>query len=200
MTAENDNSAQIISFFDMAKRTIIAEGYEPEIDMVQERFFDQMDEESLFWETTFVLLASSGLKEQIVQKNFDRFRDAWLGLNKVDDPFTMIRNGRQREAIKYVWKNKAGILKQIRDQPTIEKRIEFLDTLPQIGPITRYHLARNLGMDFIKPDIWMDRLTAKFGYNNPVEMCEVIRKHRPEWRLGTIDVILWRYCNLVGVS
>lgn len=199
MTAQNEYSPNpIIIFFDKARRHIIGVGYEPEIDYVQDRLFKDIDETSLFWETAFVILASSGLKEQIVRKNFDKLRDAIVNDDDDDDIFVVIPNKRQREAIRYVWYNSAEILKKIREQPDDLSRIKFLDTLPQIGPITKYHLARNLGIDCIKPDIWMQRLSEAYGYSSPMDMCTDIQKSRPEFRIGTIDVILWRYCNLTG--
>ena len=186
----------IVSFFDRARRHIIGAGYEPEIEYVQDRFFKDIDEVSFCWETAFVILASSGLREQIVRKNFDKLRDAHI--NDDDDIFAVIPNKRQREAIRYVWHNPVEILKKIREMPDDCSRIEFLDTLPQIGPITKFHLARNLGIDCIKPDIWLERLSEKYGYVNPVQMCFDIQSSRPEFRIGTIDLILWRYCNLTG--
>ena len=196
MTSENNSSPKpVILFFDKARNHIIGAGYEPEIDYVQDRFFKDMDERSLCWEAAFVILASSGLKEQIVRKNFEKLRDAYV--NDDDDIFAVIPNKRQREAIRYVWMHPAEILQAIRDIPNDADRIEFLDTLPQIGPITKFHLARNLGIDCIKPDIWLERLAEKYGYINPVQMCFEIQAERPEFRIGTIDLILWRYCNLV---
>ena len=192
----SSSTRQVIEFFDHAKNIVIANGYQPEIEYVQDRQFKDMNAESFAWEAAFVILASSGLKEQIVRKNFEKFRDAII--NDFPDPFSEIANSRQREAIKLIWNNPEGILQQIHDQPSDANKIEFLDTLPQIGPITKYHMARNLGIDCIKPDIWLERLSEKYGFISPIEMCIAIQIERPEHRIGTIDVILWRYCNLTG--
>lgn len=197
MTSENlPLTKPITSYFDRARRHVIGAGYESEINYVQDRFFNDIDEVSLCWETAFVILASSGLKEQIVRRTFDRLRDAFVNNDK--DIFAVIPNKRQREAIRHVWARPDEILKTLRDLPDDPERIEYLDTLPQIGPITKYHLARNLGIDCIKPDIWLERLSKKYGYVNPVQMCCDIQESGPEFRIGTIDVILWRYCNLTG--
>jgi hypothetical protein len=197
MILEKGCSAKpILLYFDRARRFLIDSGYEPEIDYVQGRFFKDIDVVSLCWETTFVILASSGLKEQIVRKNFERFRDTFV--RDGEDEFATIANKRQREAIRHIWENPGVILRTLRDLPGDIERIEYLDTLPQIGPISRYHLARNLGIDCIKPDIWLKRLAEAFDYSSPDEMCRDIQQSRPEFRVGTIDVILWRYCNLTG--
>jgi hypothetical protein len=189
----------VVKFFDMAKTAIIAEGYEDEIKYVQNRFFKDIAVDEFAEEATFVLLISSGLKEQVARKNYDAFMNC-KNNRPSEDPYPLIHNRRQREAIRNIWTNKASILQQIKDQPTDADKIEFLNTLPQIGKIMKYHFARNLGIDTIKPDLWMDRLAEIFDFKNPFEMCEAIRKQRPELRIGTIDVILWRYCNLFGLA
>ncbi len=203
MMAENGNIVPVVAFFDKARKTVIDQGYGPEIDYVQNRFLKDMDVDSFFWETAFVILSSSGLKEQIVRKNFDKFRNAF---EKGDgNSYSLIPNGRQREAIHYVENNATRIFLELINRPTDPQRIELLDALPQIGPITKYHLARNLGIDCIKPDIWLKRLCDEYGFwdivngePDPNRMCETIRRERQEFRIGTIDVILWRYCNLTG--
>jgi len=67
------------------------------------------------------------------------------------------------------------------------------------GPITKYHLARNLGVDCVKPDRHLARLAERFGYGTPDAMCRAIQDELGG-RLGTIDAVLWRYCNLRGTG
>jgi hypothetical protein len=76
-------------------------------------------------------------------------------------------------------------------------KLDYLDTLPMIGPITKYHLARNLGLDYAKPDRHLVRLAEKFGYSDIQAMCEKLAAYSG-WRVGTVDVILWRYSNMKG--
>ena len=73
-----------------------------------------------------------------------------------------------------------------------------METLPWIGPITKYHLARNLGIDVAKPDRHLVRLAKRFGYNESTgvqQMCEELAE-RTRDRIGVVDVVLWRYANL----
>jgi len=47
------------------------------------------------------------------------------------------------------------------------------------------------------------RLAARFGYASPDALCRAIQVEGmippgPELRLGTIDLVLWRYCNLTA--
>jgi len=73
--------------------------------------------------------------------------------------------------------------------------MNFLQTLPYLGKITSYHLARNIGLDVAKPDRHLTRLSAEYGFTTAQEMCEFIAKNVGE-RIGTVDVILWRAINL----
>ena len=90
------------------------------------------------------------------------------------------------------------ILKEIKAYPTDSGKIYYIGTLPRMGPKMRYHLARNIGIDTVKPDIWMFRLIKKYGFESPEGMCNFLTTMFPQYRIGTIDVILWRYCNLTG--
>jgi hypothetical protein len=47
------------------------------------------------------------------------------------------------------------------------------------------------------PDTPNDNLTEHFGYDDVQEMCQDIAA-TTILRIGTVDVILWRYMNLVG--
>ena len=77
--------------------------------------------------------------------------------------------------------------------------VEYIDELPMMGPTTKYHLARNIGIDCVKPDRHLLRLAKRFGYANPLKMCQAIQQEiGNSEKLGTIDVVLWRWCNLYG--
>jgi hypothetical protein len=64
--------------------------------------------------------------------------------------------------------------------------------LPGIGPITKYHLAKNIGLlDNPKPDIWLQRAALKCS-SSVDELVEYLSK---KYKLSqhTVDVILWFY-------
>jgi hypothetical protein len=58
-------------------------------------------------------------------------------------------------------------------------------------------MARNLGIDTIKPDLHLERMAEVWGYKNPFDLCNDIQ-HLTGEKLGIIDIVLWRYCNLTG--
>src|SRR5207245_1791454 len=53
----------------------------------------------------------------------------------------------------------------------VSEGVLFLQSLPYVGPATSYHLAKNIGLDAVKPDRHLLRISALAGYSNPKEMC-----------------------------
>lgn len=88
-------------------------------------------------------------------------------------------------------------IKALQKRTINELRTAYLETLPWIGKITKYHLARNLGIDVAKPDRHLMRLSEKFGFASVQEMCENISRKTGD-RIGLVDLILWRDANLQG--
>jgi hypothetical protein len=74
----------------------------------------------------------------------------------------------------------------------------YLTRFPMIGPVTCYHVARNLGIDCVKPDRHLLRIAEAAGYEGqqgPDEMCRMIgavERHR----IGVVDFCLWRWATL----
>lgn len=185
----------IMDFYIKAFSEVTRQGYSDEIKWCRERYFKNIDKKEFAFEYTFAVLASSGLREQVVRKNYNKFLDAG---KEGKSPFATVNNQRQRNALVHVWSDLDKIFKTLKLQPTDEAKIEYLDTLPQIGPKAKYHLARNLGIDCVKPDRHLIKMSEKYGYSSPEEMCLDIQKQLPkEERIGVIDVVLWRYCNLM---
>jgi hypothetical protein len=69
-----------------------------------------------------------------------------------------------------------------------------LAALPGIGPITKDHLARNIGLaNVAKDDIWIRRVRTALGFSDKEKFAARLAArfhHRP----GVIDVVIWLYC------
>ena len=182
-----NQSEPIIWLYNFAKRRVIDSGYGPEIDYVQRRQFIDMNDIRFFEEYCFVVLCW-GVKEQVGRQDYDRFMERL-------DPRT-IRNrfsAKKQAAISIAKENFVrwfGELKVAKDP------VKYLNTLPLIGNVMKWHLARNLGIDCVKTDRHLIALAGEYGFKDPWEMCDCIQKSYPADRLGTIDVVLWRWCNL----
>lgn len=71
-------------------------------------------------------------------------------------------------------------------------KLAFLQALPWIGPVTRHHLAKNLGEDEAKPDVHLERL-ARREKTTTRRLCERLAR-QTGYRIATVDTILWRAC------
>ena len=98
------------------------------------------------------------------------------------------------------------------EKESLETKLDYLLSLPHIGPITRNHLARNLGEDVAKYDIWIQRLGVNWGgrkdlvknINNSKldgdvkKVCDRMFAHLKEETglpIGYIDCVLWWSCK-----
>jgi len=70
--------------------------------------------------------------------------------------------------------------------------IDTLINLPMIGPITKFHLARNIGLsrDVAKPDLHLVRYAAEQRQSSVQSMVESIAQSH-EMTVGVVDFILW---------
>ena len=166
-------------------------GYDEEIMWVA-RLLDgrkKIDEDLFFEEYAYVVL-NAGMREQTARKIYQRF----------------IEGGRDCNVVNHLGKRKALVeglanykhwYKELQEQKTADDKIEYLETLPFIGKITKYHLARNIGIDAVKPDRWLERMAKRYNHSSPKDMCIEIQKEiGMSEPLGVIDVVLWRWCNL----
>lgn len=70
--------------------------------------------------------------------------------------------------------------------------VDMLEKLPGIGPITKYHLAKNIGLvDEAKPDIWFVR--AADSCSSTVEELVAFLSEKYSMSRHAVDVILWRH-------
>lgn len=75
-----------------------------------------------------------------------------------------------------------------------DDQLSFCRSLPWIGDITCWHLAKNLGHDCAKPDRWLQRLAVASG--ETVEMlCARLSRETGD-RVATVDLVLWRACSI----
>jgi len=176
---------KIVEFYNQAKKDIILKGYQNEIDWVESRQFKDQNVTTFFGEYMYVVI-NSGMKNQIADSIYRRAIKA--GMSAVGHP-------QKRKALELGMKMKEQWFKELKEKKTLNERLEYLETLPFIGPITKYHLARNLGIDCAKPDRHLTRIAERFGYSDVQKMCKELSDATGD-RIGTVDIVLWRYSNL----
>ncbi|MBO4700672.1 MAG: hypothetical protein J5620_02900 [Alphaproteobacteria bacterium] len=124
-----------------------------------------------------------------------------------DAIFQMFHNKNKVSAICKIWENRTELCDGFYVKTTDDERLKYLAQLPHIGKITANHLARNLGVDTVKYDVWIRRLGAQYaGISRTDELTDEIKRacdnmfsHMcAETKLprGYIDVVLWKSCQI----
>jgi hypothetical protein len=116
----------------------------------------------------------------------------------VDDMLKIFNNKNKMSAILKIWQNQAAYTDGYYALSDLDAKLKYLSSLPHIGKITANHLARNLGENVVKYDIWIQRLGALYAGNSGIEACNAMFAHmEKETGLprGYIDVVLWKACQ-----
>ncbi len=144
-----------------------------------------VDPDAFAREAVFVI-CNSGMQHVVARRIFDAVMAA---LASGAPAATAFRHPGKAAAIDAIW---AGRDRLLAGYLEAEDGLAFLAGLPWIGGITKYHLAKNLGLDVAKPDVHLVRLAELHG-TTPHELCAAIARDRG-LRVATVDVVLWRAC------
>lgn len=128
------------------------------------------------------------------------------------DLLQVFNNKNKINAICKVWDNKQDFCDGFYKCDSLDDKLKYLQTLPHIGKITVNHLARNLGENVVKYDVWIQRLGVLYSKNPALSQkidngkldkevkkyCDDMFNHlEQETKLprGYIDVVLWKACQ-----
>jgi hypothetical protein len=191
--------------YQWAKTGVMCAGYADEIEWQRSVRFEEVTESDLLRENAWVVLCC-GMREAIVRERFAEvsrcFQD-WRSADHIIDSLPHCRE----QALRYfrhpakidaiiacaAWVAEQGFAKvkgSIRLDP-----LGALRTLPFIGPVTAYHLAKNLGLPVAKPDRHLVRLSRLVGYQDVQEFCDHIAEHTGD-PVAVVDIVLWRFATL----
>lgn len=176
---------ELMEFYNRAKKDIIQKGYKHEIEIVENRQFNDVHSGEFFWQYVYVVF-NAGMKNQVAESMHRKFVE--FGIDTVKHPG-------KRRAIKLAMKEHKQWFRELKKLDSVPDRLLFLKSLPWIGDITKYHLARNLGLDVAKPDRHLVRIAKRFGYSDVQQMCKEVSEKTGD-RIGTVDLVLWRFLNL----
>ncbi|TES89017.1 MAG: hypothetical protein E3J94_07000 [Desulfobacteraceae bacterium] len=165
---------------------LIKRGYEEEIDW-SENLQPCTNFADFCREYIWVIL-NAGMKNQVARKIYNRVIGAITENKSANDVF---HHKGKAGAIDYMYQNCEKVFQQYQ---TAQNKLQFLEGLPWIGQITKYHLAKNLGFDTAKPDRHLVRIAKQFDMTC-FELCKKLSKEMG-LRIATIDVVLWRAANL----
>lgn len=180
----------VYKFYECAQANIIAAGYECDI-----RAYENLDQENItkedFLDQYVWCVLSAGMAWHSVRSIYDHYKG--YGVDGIGHPG-------KRHAIRDVTDTIDSWYRKLQWHIADPKDVtDFLETMPWIGPVTKWHLAKNLGFDVIKPDRHLVRLAETFEFNTPWAMCKAIQERTGD-KLSKIDTILWRWSEIFGTA
>lgn len=196
---------EALSLYEHAEREVCLAGYSWEVEWQRNLQFYKFTEQDLLREAAWVILCG-GFKESIVRTIFNYFSLCFCDwssaeeiISKRDACYTTavscFRNTKKVNAIIelceiIICKGFSKFKEEI-----IESPITSLQGIPFIGPITSYHLAKNLGCNVAKNDRHLLRLANSLNYVDGIALCKDISIHTGQ-PVNVVDITLWRYAVL----
>jgi len=195
----------IVSLYAKAKTIVLSHGYSDEINWQSNRNLNSLTESEFLCEYAWVILCS-GFRESILRKKFNFislcFCD-WSSANDIlnnanicrDSALHVFANKQKMDAIidtANIIHNEGftQIVENISNDPLNELQI-----FPFIGPITCFHLAKNIGIDIAKPDRHLTRLANEYNISNVQKLCSNLSEISGD-PIPIVDMILWRYSTI----
>lgn len=209
LTATQDSTRSrmydITTAYQKAKETVIRAGFRDEITWQESVDIDDVTESDFLREHAWVTL-SAGMRERVIRELFPAISSSFYGFESAE---IIIENESQcRELALRHFNNPKKINAIILTADRISSEgfddfkeslclnpLEMLQSLPYIGPVTCYHLAKNIGLQVAKPDRHLTRLANHAGYNDVQLFCEDISVQTGD-RVPVVDIVLWRFASI----
>ncbi len=197
----------IVNAYCFAKKIAINAGYGAEISWQASLNFDDLTETDFLREHAWVAL-SAGMHEYIIRRFFPvishcfcDWQSAKIIIGQEDKcrhrALTHFNNHRKIDAIIETARiiNVSGF--DMYKESIPHSPLEALQSLPFIGPVTRYHLAKNIGLPFAKPDRHLVRLANSVGYSDVQQFCKDISEYSND-SIPVVDIVLWRFAAITN--
>ncbi len=165
-----------------------------------------------FASAAIYVIMTGGWGQEIAKKCHRKLMVILPKSQDVAELATVYANMRKLKSIVSIWQNRDSLCDGYYKCENLDEKIQYLLALPHIGNITVTHLARNLGENTMKPDIWIQRLAAMYSgdpempgkvdngklHSDVKQACDDMFAHmEKETGLprGYIDVVLFRACQ-----
>ena len=202
-----NSDQELAESYKECKKIVIAAGFKREIEWQNSVSLTCLTESKFLQEHAWVTL-SAGMKEQVIRNLFQRFSSVffdWIAADAIvsnanscrDSALEIFRNKNKINAILITSKiistyGFSHIKRMIMSEP-----YQTLRKFPYIGPITYYHLAKNIGIPVAKPDRHLSRLASDLGFSNVQELCSRLSDETGD-RIQVVDLVLWRYATITN--
>ena len=200
----DDRVAALASAYRRALVCAEAAGFRDEIDWARRVRVRDLTEQTFLRETSWCIL-NAGMRESVVRRLFPRIANCFwdfisseaicstsdtcvaLALRTFNHPKKMnaIVDSAKRVVL-------TGGFDALRQKLMGPDALMVCRAFPYIGPVTCYHLARNIGVDCAKPDRHLVRMAKRWRFPDVWSLCASVAKAVHE-RVGVVDVVLWRH-------
>ena len=191
-----------VETFERARQYVVSAGLQSEVDWQRSRNFSCFTESDLLREAAWVILCS-GFREAVVRRIFDHVSLSFCDWELAElivlsaracraTAVAAMRNVSKLDAIITVAQSVYALgFGSLRDRILCDPITE-LRRFPFIGPVTVWHLAKNLGLEVAKPDRHLVRLCRVLGFESANDLCTSIARSCGE-PVHVVDIVLWRY-------
>ena len=204
-TINSINQCDFHAAYLKAKEVVLKAGFREEMLWQESVNFNGISESDFLREHAWVTLAS-GMSESVIRQLFHGVSSAfyyWASAKMIVENESHCRrlalnhfnNFRKIEAIintarRITSYGFSRFKEDLRARP-----LELLQTLPYIGPVTCYHLAKNIGLPVAKPDRHLTRLANSVGYQDVQLFCKHISLLSGD-SVPVVDIVLWRFAAI----
>ena len=199
MTADLSTATRM---FQSASDYVAEAGLLAEVEWQRRVTLDDFTESDVLREMAWVVLCS-GFRESVVRKVFDYISLCFCDWESAEaiidsDPACRIaalasfgNESKINAIVQAAYLVQEQGFEYFKAAVVLNPLVE-LRRLPFIGPITVFHLAKNLGLDVAKPDRHLNRVADRLGFADADHLCTEIARVTGEQR-NVVDILIWRY-------
>jgi hypothetical protein len=192
-----------------AKRLVLAAGFGWEIVWQRTRAAAGFSEPDLLREAAWVIL-SAGMRESVIRSKFPAISKSFLHWRAATDIVHAAESCFHSALQHFGHESKIRAICSVAELvnakgfKTVVEEIQAnpftaLQQFPFIGPVTTFHLAKNLGIRVAKPDRHLSRLAASCGYADTHTLCTDISEFIGD-PVDVVDVVLWRFATITAAD
>lgn len=201
----SDRKCDVIAAYHQAKDVVLKAGFGDEILWQASVNFENITESDFLREHAWVTL-SAGMRERVIRHVFHAISPCFYNWESakiiVENEsrcrrFALMRfnNIRKVEAIILTAHSISSKGFNAFKEALNVNPLEILQSLPYIGPVTCYHLAKNIGLQVAKPDRHLTRLANYVGYRDVQLFCKYISLQTGD-SIPIVDIVLWRFATI----
>lgn len=176
-----------------------------EINWQADVSFDDINESDFLREISWVIL-SSGMRESVIHNIFGNISECFYNWAS-SEIIVKNKNKCYHNALEY-FNNKNKISAIIYAAEKIENLgfsnfkdeisedpLNKLQELHYIGPVTVYHLVKNIGLPYAKPDRHLKRIAKNEGYLDVQQFCHDVAVLTGDSK-PVVDIVFWRFATI----